>query len=215
MIKAHGGILALASLLLLGACDLRLNEHVMKARQNVDLRQANRVDLVQYHHQINFEGGRNRPTDAEYARFDTFARSINLGYADELVLRGGAPARQHTLANYFEHRGLLATVKLEPGNSEEMASNTVKVVVNRHVVTPPACPDWSNFDGNENRNTPGSNYGCAIDASLGYMVANPRDLIQGQTMDPAYSNPMVRTLRAYEAGAAIKPAVQSTQTGGK
>jgi pilus biogenesis lipoprotein CpaD len=211
----NGGLLALASLLLLGACDLRLNEHVMKARENVDLRQANRIDLVQYHHQITFEGGRNKPTDAEYDRFNTFAQSINLGYADELVLRGGAPARQTALANYFEHRGLLAKVKLEPGSAEEKASNTVKVVVNRHVVTPPACPNWSNFDGNENRNTPGSNYGCAVDASLGYMVANPRDLIQGQTMEPAYSNPTIRTLRAYEAGAAIKPNAQSTATGGK
>ena len=54
MNKTNRGILALASLLLLGACDLRLNEHVMKARENNDLRQANRVDLVQFHHQINF-----------------------------------------------------------------------------------------------------------------------------------------------------------------
>ena len=210
MNRTNRGILALASLLLLGACDLRLNEHVMKARENVDLRQANRIDLVQYQHQIVFEGGRNRPTEAEYDRFDAFARSINLGYADELVLRGGAPARQTALANRFEKQGLLATVKLDPGSKEEMASNTVKVVVNRHVVTPPACPNWSNFDGNENRNTPGSNYGCSVDAGLGYMVANPRDLVQGQTMDPAYSNPMVRTLRAYEAGAAVKPKQQST-----
>jgi pilus biogenesis lipoprotein CpaD len=210
MNKTNRGILALASLLLLGACDLRLNEHVMKARESVDLRQANRVDLVQYHHQVNFEGGRNNPTEAEYDRFDAFAQSIQLGYADELVLRGGAPARQSAVADYVERRGLLATVKLDPGSKEEMASNTVKVVVNRHVVTPPACPNWSNFDGNENRNTPGSNYGCAVDSSLGYMVANPRDLIQGQTMDPAYSNPMIRTLRNYEAGKAIQPKRQST-----
>lgn len=211
MSKTNRGILALASLLLLGACDLRLNEHVMKARENNDLRQANRIDLVQFHHQINFEGGQNKPTAAEYDRFNAFAHSINLGYADELVLRGGAPSRQNALAAYFEHHNILAAVKLDPGSKEEMASNTVKVVVNRHVVTPPACPNWSNFDGNENRNTPGSNYGCAIDASLGYMVANPRDLIQGQTMDPAYSNPMVRTLRAYEAGMAIPPKSQSTE----
>ena len=212
MNKTNRGILAVATLLLLGACDLRLNEHVMRARENVDLRQANRIDLVQYQHQINFEGGRNKPTDAELDRFDAFAHSINLGYADELVLRGGSPARRTALANYFEQQGLLATVKQDPGTAQETASNTVNLVVNRHVVTPPACPNWSNFDGNENRNTPGSNYGCAVDASLGYMVANPRDLIQGQTMDPAYSNPMIRTLRNYEAGKAIPP--KSQRTGG-
>ena len=161
------GVLALASLLLLGACDMRLNEHVMKARENNDLRQANRIDLVQYKHEIRFDGGKNLPTDAEYDRFDGFMRSINLGYSDEVILRGGAPFRRNAMAAYIQRLGIPAEIQSEPGTKEELASNTINVTVNRYVVTPPACPNWSNFDGNENRNTPGSNYGCAVDASLG------------------------------------------------
>jgi len=210
MNRTNKGILVLASLLLLGACDLRLNEHVMKARQSNDLRQANRVDLVQFNHQVNFEGGRNVPTTIEYDRFDAFARSINLGYADEVVLRGGAPQRQQAMAAHIERLGVPAVVHMELGSPNEVASNTINVVVSRHVVTPPACPNWSNFNGNEERNTPGSNYGCATDAGLGYMVANPRDLVQGQTMDPALAEPTIRTLRDYQAGKAIKPVGQGT-----
>lgn len=209
---SHTGILALASLLLLGACDMRLNEHVMKARENNDLRQANRVDLVQFRHQITFDGGRDLPSEAEYDRFDAFMNSIKLGYSDEVVLRGSTPHRRDALAAYIERLGLPVRIETESGSKDQVASNTVDVTVNRHVVTPPACPNWSNFDGNENRNTPGSNYGCAVDAGLGYMVANPRDLIQGQTMGPAHSVPLIDAQRRYQAGKVYKPS--ATGTGG-
>lgn len=212
MNKTRKGVLVVASLLLLSACDMRLNEHVMKARENNDLRQANRVDLVQYKHQIQFDGGKNVPNDAEYDRFDAFIRSINLGYADEVVLRGSASHRRSALAAHIKRLGLPAQIESEPGSKDELASNTVNVTVNRHVVTPPSCPNWSNFDGNENRNTPGSNYGCAVDASLGYMVANPRDLVHGRVAEPAPAEALIGAQQRYDAGKVTKPA--STRTGG-
>jgi pilus biogenesis lipoprotein CpaD len=206
------GLLVLASLLMLSACDLRLNEHVMKAREANDLRQANRVDMVQFKHQVNFDGGRDLPTDAEYDRFDNFIKSIQLGYGDEVTLIGSAQYRREAMAAYLERLGIPVTIKLEAGTKDELASNTVQVAVSRYVVTPPACPNWSNFDGNENRNTPGSNYGCAVDAGLGYMVANPRDLVQGQTPGPALSVPLLNAQKKYQQGKVTVPA--STGTGG-
>jgi type IV pilus biogenesis protein CpaD/CtpE len=212
MNTASKGLLVLASLMMLSACDLRLNEHVMKAREVNDLRQANRVDMVQFKHQVNFDGGRDLPTDAEYDRFDKFIDSIQLGYGDEVTLVGGARYRREAMAAYLERLGLPVTIKLEAGTTEERAVNTVQVAVNRYVVTPPACPNWSNFDGDENRNTPGSNYGCAVDASLGYMVANPRDLVQGQTPGPALGVPLIEANKRYQQGKVKVPA--STGTGG-
>ena len=206
------GVLALASLLLLGACDLRLNEHVMKARENTDLRQANRVDLVQYKHEIKFDGGKNLPSEAEYDRFDTFMKTIDLGYADEVLLRGSSAFRRNAMASYIHHLGIPAQVQSEPGTKDELAANTVSVTVNRYVVTPPACPNWSNFNGNNERNTPGSNYGCTTDASLGYMIANPRDLVQGRVPEPADSTPLIGAMQRYQAGRVTKPA--SVGTGG-
>lgn len=206
------GLLVLASLLLLSACDLRLNEHVMKAREANDLRQANRVDMVQFKHQVNFDGGRDLPTDAEYDRFDNFIKSIQLGYGDEVTLIGSARYRREAMAAYLERLGLPVTITLEAGTTAERSANTVHVAVSRYVVTPPSCPNWSNFDGNENRNTPGSNYGCAVDSSLGYMVANPRDLVQGQTPGPGLSVPLVNANKKYQQGKVTPPA--STGTGG-
>ena len=206
------GFLVLTSLLMLTACDLRLNEHVMKAREHNDLRQANRVDLVQFRHQIQFDGGRRLPNEAQYDQFDAFMRSIKLGYGDEVVLTGSAPNRRDAMAAYIQRLGIPVRIESESGSQAQLASNTVDVTVNRHVVTPPSCPNWSNFDGDENRNTPGSNYGCAVDSSLGYMVANPSDLIQGRTMGPAHSTPLIEAQRRYQQGKVKVPA--STGTGG-
>lgn len=204
------GLLVLTSLLMLSACDLRLNDHVMKAREANDLRQANRVDLVKFNHKVQFSGGQDLPSDAEYDRFDRFISSINLGYGDEVVLVGSARYRREALAAYLERLGLPVAIKVEPGTKDELNSNTVDVAINRHVVTPPACPNWSDFDGNEQRNTPGSNYGCAVDASLGYMVANPRDLIQGQTPGPALSTPLIGAQQRYQSDKVKIPVSSST-----
>lgn len=204
--------LVLSSLLVLSACDLRLNEHVMKARENNDLRQANRVDLVQYKHQIAFAGGSNLPSDAEYDRFDAFIRSIDMGYGDEVVLSGSSALRRDRLAAYIQRLALPVRIESETSDKRDATSNTVRVTVNRHVVTPPACPNWSNFDGNENRNTPGSHYGCSVDASLGYMIANPRDLVEGRTPGPALSTPLIGAQKRYQDGNVTPPA--STAVGG-
>ncbi len=205
-------ILVLMSPLLLAACDLRLNEYVEKAREHqyADLRKPNRVDMVKFNHQVNFDGGKSAPTEAEYARFDAFAQSIKLGYGDEVVLRGAAPYRRDAIASHIKRLGLPVTIRSESGNNEEAASNSIKIIISRYVVTPPACPDWSNFDGNDENNTPGTNYGCATDAALGYMVANPRDLVQPQPMGSALSVPQLRTLGNYQQGKALKPVTSST-----
>jgi pilus biogenesis lipoprotein CpaD len=212
MNRTSRAILVLMSPLLLAACDLRLNEYVEKAREHqyTELRKPVQVNMVKFTHDVTFDGGKSAPTAAEFGRFDAFAHSIKMGNGDEVVLRGGAPYRREAIATHIVHLGLPVTIRSEAGSNEEAASNTIKVTVNRYVVTPPACPDWSNFNGNDENNTPGSNYGCATDAGLSYMVANPRDLVQPQPMDPELSVPQLRTLGNYQQGKALKPVTSST-----
>ena len=56
----------------------------------------------------------------------------------------------------------------------------VLLMVERYIVVPPSCPDWtrslSSVQGAESM----PNYGCADTANLGMMIADPRDLIQGK-----------------------------------
>ncbi len=203
-------ISVLASVALLTACNFQLNQHVMEAKNSYEYRQGNRVDMVQYSHDVNFPGGKSIPTDPEFDRLDAFVQSIRMGYGDQITLRGSAPERREVLAAYIQRLGLPVAVKTVPGSKTEMAANKVSIQVERHVVTPPSCPNWSNFHGNEQRNTPGSNYGCAVDSSLGYTIANPRDLIEGQTPGPALSTPIIEAQRRYQTGKVIRPAATST-----
>jgi pilus biogenesis lipoprotein CpaD len=202
----------LASVALLTACNFQLNQHVMEAKTSYEYRQGNRVDMVQYSHDVNFSGGKSIPTDPEFDRLDAFVQSIQMGYGDQITLRGSAPERREVLAAYIQRLGLPVSVKTIPGGKAEVAANKVSVQVERHVVTPPSCPNWSNFHGKEERNTPGSNYGCAVDASLGYTIANPRDLVEGQAPGPALGKPVIEAQRRYQAGRVTPPT--ATGTGG-
>ncbi|MBS0272576.1 MAG: hypothetical protein JSR85_08040 [Proteobacteria bacterium] len=58
----------------------------------------------------------------------------------------------------------------------------VEVVIERYLVIPPACGDFSQPIGDARQAQVYSNYGCSDMANLGMMVANPRDLIKGRTL---------------------------------
>ena len=60
----------------------------------------------------------------------------------------------------------------------------VRVVVSRTSASVPNCPNWSvpsqpNLDNNSM-----SNFGCAVNANLAAMVANPEDLVHGREGGP-------------------------------
>jgi pilus assembly protein CpaD len=45
----------------------------------------------------------------------------------------------------------------------------------------PGCPDWRESGDIGARVTTATNYGCAINSNLAAMIANPEDLVLGQT----------------------------------
>ncbi len=56
----------------------------------------------------------------------------------------------------------------------------VELTIERYMVIPPACADFSQTMGNSRQENTHSNFGCAVMTNLGMMVANPRDLILGR-----------------------------------
>lgn len=183
VIRVFTVIVALAAL---ASCDWEPAQFVTDAKldNNDKFRTGNRVDLVQYNHTVKFSCPGARAPKRELKRLDAFFKGIQLKYGDELTLRGGTKARRRFLTAYIRRTGMPITVRSEPDNPSRKKTGSIALLVERYVVTPPACPNWSNFDGNEQRNMPGSQYGCATDAALGYMIANPKDLAIGQVMKP-------------------------------
>lgn len=58
----------------------------------------------------------------------------------------------------------------------------VVLTIERYVVIPPSCGDFSQPIGDAQQAYAHSNHGCADVANLGLMIANPRDLAMGRTL---------------------------------
>lgn len=71
----------------------------------------------------------------------------------------------------------------DPISSAHYSGSGVSVLVERFVVIPPSCSDWSFELGGADGHRPMSNTRCADVSNLGMMVADPRDLLYGKDVD--------------------------------
>lgn len=87
----------------------------------------------------------------------------------------------------------------------------IEIVVEKYLVIPPACSDFSQQIGDAKQGYNSSNYRCAVETNLGMMVANPLDLIQGRPQDPAVGSVMSAAVTRYLEGR-ITPLLSSSTT---
>lgn len=168
------------------------------------------VDQAQYRHVIYFNTDRDELRADERDRLLAFIEAVNPTSQDSIRLEGHADERANDVYNLDLAARRIDSVKqflarngidkisvhassfgerlpVSPGNHEQAWSRNcrVEVVLERYVVTPPACPDWSRRSGLDYANQSHSNFGCATEANLGLMIANPRDLVRGRKLGPA------------------------------
>jgi pilus assembly protein CpaD len=96
----------------------------------------------------------------------------------------------------------------------EVSPGSVRIVVSRTTASVPGCPNW---EGPDRLSTTSSNYGCAMNSNLAAMIADPNDLVLGQTgsgtSDPTTASRAIRTHRnATPTGAG---GLQNVRTGGQ
>ena len=72
---------------------------------------------------------------------------------------------------------------------------TVRVVLSRTTASVPDCPNWAGRSGSLSNTSP--NYGCAINSNLAAMVADPNDLVLGQTGSGTDPSTTSRAIRSY------------------
>ncbi|MGH6886966.1 MAG: CpaD family pilus assembly lipoprotein, partial [Geminicoccales bacterium] len=80
----------------------------------------------------------------------------------------------------------------------------VEVVLERYLVTLPACPDWSRESGTDFDNLPLSNLGCATQTNLGLMIAEPKDLVRGRPLGPADGIQQAEGIVRYRTGKVVQ-----------
>jgi len=120
---------------------------------------------------------------AEQARLGAWFDSIGLTYGDHITLdeRDGyqsAGARRDVAKVAADH-GLLVAEDGAPMTEGNIAPGTIRVVASRSTASVPGCPEWSD-PGIESPVRTGTNYGCAANANLAAMIANPDDLVHGR-----------------------------------
>lgn len=201
-------ILAALGVLLLAGCASTASDW-----SEVQTPKQNKVEPVRLVHDVRFTSGAQIST-TEMAQLDGFIARHDLGYGDRVYVltdaNGASSQRARNVLNYMKAHGIaaigLSSVEAQPG--------VVRVVVNRHIVVPPTCPDWSKPMTSDYSNTPMSNLGCSTAANLGTMVADPSELIQGRQPGAADADASSGAIRRYRTDK-IKPLESVLTSGGK
>ena len=157
---------------------------------------------------------------AEATRLAGWFDALQLGYGDRVAVDFGGNyddgAAKASVASVAARYGLLIQ-ESSPLTAGDVAPGAARVVVSRLKASVPSCPDWSGaLSGNFN-NRSSSNYGCATNSNLASMIADPEDLIRGQsgngTTDAAASAKAIKLYR--ETKPTGSGGLKSETTGGQ
>jgi pilus assembly protein CpaD len=162
----------------------------------------NRVEFVTLDHDINFARGTRTVAAGEVAGLSNFLRDNAVGSGDTVTVDSAkeasslAAARQ--AAVFAELKAL--HIHAAPAPATTQVANAVRIHVAHAVVTAPQCPDWSKPEADDSDNSPSSNFGCATEANLAAMVANPADLAKGRSSATADGAVLARGVELYRSG---------------
>lgn len=136
----------------------------------------------------------------ERERLDGWFKSINLAFGDRVAIDDptGAQSGRDDVISLLSRRGMMLSPAAPP-TAGSVAPGTVRVVVSRATASVAGCPDWSRSSGPDYGSNAMSNFGCASNAALAAMVADPQDLIQGREtggpVDAISSSKAIQTYR--------------------
>jgi len=206
--------LALCLALVLAGCN-----HPESDWSEIETPKQLHVDFVRLQHSAAFAPGSAELAPGEADKLASFLETAQVAANDRVFFAGPpndalAGSRIGTLTREVTRRGIAATT-LPPG---AMPANQMVVSVERYVVTPPDCPNWTSPIYGDHSNRMNSNFGCATATNLSLMVADPRDLVIGRDLGPGDADPLGGAVMRYRTGQVKKldsaGGFQATGTGG-
>jgi pilus assembly protein CpaD len=142
----------------------------------------------------------DRVPQSEIERLHAWFDSIGLSYGDRIFVDqpqdyASAGAREDVARAVGEY-GLLISDGA-PVHSGNVQPGTIRVITSRATASVPGCPAWGNA-ASEPTTLTSSNYGCAMNANVAAMIANPEDLVLGQDGSTSGSaTTATRAIRVY------------------
>jgi pilus assembly protein CpaD len=116
-------------------------------------------------------------SDSDMGRLDAWFDSLGLGYGDHVSVDQGTSAGRGDIARVAATYGLLLTPGA-PVLEGDIPMGAVRVIVSRTTASVPNCP---NYDVQRGPSSTSSNYGCGVNSNLAAMIADPNDLVLGQS----------------------------------
>ncbi|WP_374705174.1 CpaD family pilus assembly protein [Novosphingobium sp. TCA1] len=166
------GSLALSLALLVGGCGgMPTNRSMNSVHQPV-------VERVNY--TLDVRTGGTGLGSGEQGRLAGWFEAMGLKYGDRVFVDD--PSRNPAVRSAVEAvagRYGLVLAEGAPVTEGYVDTGIARVVVTRSKASVPGCPDWSAKSDFNPNNGLTSNYGCATNANLAAMVANPEDLVHG------------------------------------
>lgn len=156
----------------------------------------------------------------EMRRVSEWLDAMEVAYGDSISVDDSAVrnarAARDGVAMLIARKGLLLADHA-PITGGTITPDTIRVVITRSSAYVPGCPDWSRRMAHNYGNATSPNYGCATNANLAAMVADPTDLVSGQpgtTNDPLTATRAINTYRTATPTGANGLSDDGSQGGG-
>ena len=201
-------VAAAALAIMLGACTIAPTK-VDQSSHDYRLRHDLNVKPVVARVGVEFENGDSsmsasvRSQLEEY--FDAYLKSgrgtiemtVYSDGSDEAVLK----RRVSVITDQALDRGVRRNeISSQIGALRQDHLSLVEIKFRSHIVQVPACRDWSRDNIASFDNAPTTNFGCATQANLGKMVADPGDLIHRREVSDQNTASVLRVIGRHEAG---------------
>lgn len=171
----------LAAGLAAGACAPTTNG--LTAASNPSLYSVHQPVVQRTDYVLDIGTGPGGVPPSELQRLNAWFASIDLRYGDRIFVdepQGySTPGVRRDVAEVAGRYGLLLS-EAAPITSGAVQPGSVRVIASRSTASVPGCPNWTGT-GIAATTTTSSNFGCAINSNIAAMVANPNDLVLGQT----------------------------------
>ena len=195
---------ATAALLFLGAtvsaCASGSTSSGSAAREvNTSVYSVNQPVVQRTDYVIDLATGPGGVPATEIGRLHGWFQGLQIGYGDRIAVDEPAGGYsdgtvREAVAEAAGRYGLLVE-NGAPMTNGEIQPGTVRVVLSRTTASVPNCPNWERTG----LSATSANYGCATNSNLAAMVADPNDLVLGQTgsgtADPAATSRAIRSYR--------------------
>ncbi|MDZ7588926.1 MAG: CpaD family pilus assembly protein [Parasphingorhabdus sp.] len=170
------------------------------------------VERSNYILDLNLAGSGTLPA-GEQRRLSDWFEAMNLGYGDRVSIDdpayNGSGSARDIVANLAAPYGILVS-ETAPVTGGNVPPGALRVVISRSVAYVPNCPNWSHHSHTDYQARTSENYGCATNSNLAAMIADPEDLVRGQSAGVDNPGSGSKAIKAYRD----KPSVAGVTAGG-